>query len=84
VGNVPDAIDPRVREVFRRALRVDAVSLDATADTLEEWDSLAHLGLVAEIEREFNLQLTPDEVMSMVSVRLVLDVLGGRGVLGEA
>ncbi len=76
-----DSVNPRVQEVFRRALRVDSVALDATPDTLEAWDSLAHLGLVAEVEREFGVQLTPDEVMAMVSVRLVIDVLASRGVL---
>lgn len=72
---------PRLEQVFRRVLRVEAIAPDSSPDTVPGWDSLAHLALVTELEREFNVQLTPDEVMSMVNVRIIAEILESHGAL---
>lgn len=78
---MPGVVKPRLQQVFQRVLRVDSIVPDSSPDTIKEWDSLAHLGLVTELEREFDLQFTPDEVISMVSVRIVADILESHGAL---
>jgi len=37
-------------------LSAEAVPPDASADTLENWDSLGHLNLVLALEQEFGVQ----------------------------
>jgi acyl carrier protein len=71
----------RLQQVFRRVLRVDSIAPDSSPDTVPGWDSLAHLGLVTELEREFNVQFTPDEVISMVNVRIIVEILESHGAL---
>jgi len=72
---------PRLTQVFQRVLRVDSIAPDSSPDTVRGWDSLAHLALVTELEREFNVQFTPDEVISMVNVRIVAEILESHGAL---
>ena len=46
-----EQLDRQLAEVIARALRLTAeqVNLSSSADTLEEWDSLAHLQVILEI-----------------------------------
>lgn len=76
-------MDPRLARVFERVFRVASVPPDASPETVPGWDSLAHLALVTELEREFAIQLGPDEVMEMVNVRIIDEILRDRGVVGE-
>lgn len=50
---------------------IDDVPSDATRDTVDGWDSMAHVNLVLALEQEFNLQFTPEEMMEMLSVELI-------------
>ena len=46
---------------------------------LDVWDSLKHMELIAELEREFDLQLSFDEIVTMRSVGDIKRVLTKRG-----
>lgn len=74
-------MDQRLARVFQRVFRVESVQLDSSPETVPGWDSLANLGLVSELEREFGIDLTPDEVVEMVNVRIIAEILATRGVI---
>ena len=76
-------MDERVRQVFRRVFRGVEADASSAPETVPGWDSLAHLALVSELEREFDVELTPDEVLEMVNVRIIEEILAARGVLAE-
>ena len=46
---------------------------------LDVWDSLKHMELIAELEREFDVQLSFDEIVTMRSVGDIRRVLSNRG-----
>lgn len=46
-----------------------------TAATAKQWDSVAHLQLVGEIEKNFNVQLTPGDVMDLDSYTAAIEIL---------
>lgn len=77
-----EQLDERVREVVAETFDLDPreISLDASAQTLAAWTSLAHLRLMANIEQAFGLRLTMDEMTTMTSVRTIENVLSARGV----
>jgi acyl carrier protein len=72
----------RLREAFRRSLElppdadVDHLSYAAT----EQWDSLAHMSLVAAIEDEFGVMLDTDDVINLSSFTEAGRILGKCGV----
>lgn len=51
--------------VFPALSRAEVV--DASSDSVDNWDSLAIVTLLAVIEEEFAVQLPPDEVETLVS-----------------
>ena len=59
---------------------VTQITAELAMKDLDVWDSLKHMELIAELEREFDLQLSFDEIVMMRSVGDIKRVLGNRGV----
>ena len=70
----------RVITCLQQALVLtDEQANSITADTgsweLPEWDSLAHMRLLAMLEREFGMSVTEDHVAELTSVGAILAAL---------
>jgi len=62
-------------EVFARILGVDpaTISVDSSPATISEWDSLAHVQLILELEKAFDIQISPDQAMEFENFKMVTD-----------
>ena len=71
-----------VEEVVSRVFGVDPGSLDdaSSPETVEGWDSMGHLNLVAALEQEFALSIDIGDVMEMVTVKKIREILQQYGV----
>jgi acyl carrier protein len=72
----------RLRDAFRTSLDL---APDAPVDDLQyqdnaQWDSLAHMSLVAAIEDEFGIMIDTDDVINMSSFTEAVRILGKYGV----
>lgn len=67
--------------LFADVLEVDATTLsdESSPDSVEQWDSLAAMHLVAAIEDTFDTQLTTKEIMKMSSIGLARKALTDKG-----
>ena len=70
-----------LQQLIALALKVDEsrVAIDASMQTIPEWDSLAHMNLVAALEAEFKVRFEPEDLLSMVSVREIVETLNRLG-----
>jgi acyl carrier protein len=57
---------------------ISEVKDDSSPDSLAEWDSLKHMGLILALEEEFRVEFSDTEIMSMLSVKEILEVLRKR------
>jgi acyl carrier protein len=57
---------------------IDDINENSSSDNIEQWDSLSHIKLVMAIEAEFNVKLTPDDMMDMLSVKLIKMILAEK------
>ena len=73
--------DPLIR-VFSEVLELEPSTLndDSTPDSVDQWDSLAAMHLVAAIEENFDVRLSTKEIMKMYSIGLARQVLKEKGV----
>lgn len=62
-----------VADVF--AIPLEQITLESSPDTIASWDSLQHLNLVLAIERELNIQFTPEEIEQLSSVESITVLL---------
>ena len=65
VGSV--AMDETIRELFATLLQVapEGIEDQTSPASLERWDSMQHLILVAGFEEEFGVDLDPEEAVEM-------------------
>ncbi len=72
----------RVQELVASTFSLDPASVppDASAKSLSAWSSLAHLRLLTEVEREFGVRLTMNEMLAMNSIPVITQVLAAKGV----
>ena len=73
----------RLLNVFAEELGVDPSTLseESSPETVEQWDSLAAMRLVAAIEEEFGTRLSTGEIMKMRTIGIARAVLADKGVL---
>lgn len=69
-------------DLFADELDVDPSQLsdESSPDTVENWDSLAAVRLVAAIESEFDVRLSTKEMMKMRSIGIARLVLREKNV----
>lgn len=75
--------EDKLKDAFVEALDVEAADLDW--DTLkyrgiEQWDSVAHMRLVGEIEDTFDVMLETEQVIDMSSFTVAKSILTDLGV----
>ena len=56
-------------------LSLDKVVPQLTYNTIAEWDSTAHMILIAEIEGVFDVMLDTDDIIDMSSVAKAMEIL---------
>jgi acyl carrier protein len=62
-------------------LPLEAVTVDSSTETVEQWDSLGRLVLVLELEQVFGVSLPPEVAQDLTSVRAITAALKGLGVI---
>lgn len=58
----------------------DRLSDDLRYNTIAEWDSVAHMTLVAELESVFDVMLDTDDIIDMSSLGKAKEILTKYGV----
>ena len=71
-----------VEEVVARVFGAEPRSLDGSSspESVEGWDSMGHLNLVAALEKDFNVSIDIADAMEMVSVKRIREILRDYGV----
>ena len=71
-----------VEEVVGKAFNVPPHSLtnDMSKETIQEWDSMGHITLIMELELVFQVSISIEDSMEMVTIGSVKDVLKRYGV----
>ncbi|MCF3477905.1 acyl carrier protein [Stenotrophomonas maltophilia] len=73
--------EDQVVAVFARVLGIatDSVSDDLRYNTIPQWDSIAHMSVVAALEEAFGVMIDMDEVIDMSSVGKAREILRKHG-----
>ncbi len=72
----------QLQKVFRTVFEDNSLIISSTtsAKDIKMWDSLTHLQLIAEIEDEFKIKFSFEEVMMFNSVADILKTIENRDV----
>lgn len=73
---------PTIEHVFAIALAID-ISLihdDLAYNSIPQWDSVAHMTLIAALEDTFGVMLDTDDIIDMSSVAKAKSILANYGI----
>tara|TARA_Y100001958_G_C20830828_1_gene281676 strand:- start:97 stop:327 length:231 start_codon:yes stop_codon:yes gene_type:complete len=70
-------MEDKLRRIFAETLEV---SEDIIVPTLEyasipEWDSVAHMAIIAEMEDEFDIMIDTEDVIDMSTFQIAIDTV---------
>jgi len=66
----------QLQDIFRSAFSSQiSINKESSKENLPEWDSINHLNLIVELEDSLNIQFTPEEIESMKSVEILLNLI---------
>jgi acyl carrier protein len=67
--------------IFASVLGIPAgdISDSTNFDSVETWDSMTHMILINEIEAQFQLELSGDEIADIKTIGDAKRILAGRG-----
>jgi acyl carrier protein len=66
-------IEGRLREILASVLEVpvEEIPEDASTDSIEAWDSLAHMNLILAVEDAFGVTIPDEEAADLTSIPLL-------------
>ena len=69
-------------QVFIETFNVVECALrdDLKYDTIPDWDSIAHMSLIAELEETFNIMMETDDIINFGSYKKGFELLAKYGV----
>lgn len=64
-------------EIFQNSLNVEADKINENLkyNEIEEWDSIAHMTLIAGLEEEFKITFETDDIIDFSSFKKGIEVL---------
>ena len=74
--------DKKLKAILAKVLLIDKskISDDLSRKTVKEWDSMAHLMLVSEIEATFGVTMDDEDIMEIQTVADIKKTLQKLGI----
>lgn len=67
-------MEEKVKQIFEKEFKIE-IDDNFNKFTTDKWDSFTHLNLIIALEKEFNVDFTPNEIGSIASYLDVIKVL---------
>ncbi len=76
-------MDKRLEKVIREVFPVEEETIDEnwTSDDIPDWDSVGHLNLIMEIEKEFDIKIEIEEMFEVEKLGDISIILKKKKVL---
>tara|TARA_B100000424_G_C22527208_1_gene301961 strand:+ start:279 stop:509 length:231 start_codon:yes stop_codon:yes gene_type:complete len=56
-------------------VKEEFINLETSAETIDRWDSLAHINIIVDIEKEFNVKIKTAKVAELNSIKSITQFL---------
>ena len=69
-----------VRKILANTFRIksDDINLETNIQDIDTWDSLTHMELVANLEKDLDIEFDGDEIADMISVSAIEKIVNGK------
>ncbi|MGB7582847.1 MAG: acyl carrier protein [Sedimentisphaerales bacterium] len=71
-------IKDRLEVIFRQSFEIEKFTEDLSIDNVPGWDSMAHVGLILALQKEFAVSIPPADAIELTSVKNIIQYLANR------
>lgn len=70
----------KIIEIFSLVMEMEIAEIDLSLqkEEVENWDSIAHLTLVSDLETEFEISFSPEEIEGLESLNDVIGAISAK------
>ena len=68
-------MEKKVLNIIKEVFELEDIDNNVSLNNCFKWDSMNHLNLILEIEMEFDVSFTPDEIAEITSASNILTLL---------
>jgi acyl carrier protein len=73
-------IKGRLENIFRQSFEIEEFTEDLSIDNVSGWDSMAHVGLILALQKEFAISIPPADALDLTNVSSIIKYLVNQGV----
>jgi len=75
-------LNNRLEKIIREVFDIEAGTIDEnwTSDDIPDWDSVGHLNLIMEVEKEFNIKIEIEEMFEVEKLKDIVKILGKKNI----
>jgi acyl carrier protein len=73
-------IKDRLEKIFRQSFEIEKFTEDLSIDNVPGWDSMAHVGLILALQKEFAVSISPADAIELTSVKNIIQYLADMSV----
>ena len=70
----------KIKDILAKTFRVkiDELNESTAIESIDTWDSLTHMELIANLEQELSIEFTGDEIVEMTSLKAIEKIVGEK------
>ena len=61
-------LQEKLKKIFKDAFGIENLTDDLSIDTVDGWDSMAHVALIMTLQKEFNISICPADAIELTDV----------------
>ena len=73
-------IKDRLEVIFRQSFEIEKFTEDLSIDNVPGWDSMAHVGLILALQKEFAISIPSVDAIELTSVKNIIKYLANQGI----
>jgi acyl carrier protein len=70
----------RLENIFKESFGVDRLDDSMSIDNVQGWDSMAHVGLILTLQKEFGVAISPADAIELTDIKGILRFLTDHGI----
>ena len=70
-------VNSKVKKIISNLFKIDIVEISnqTSPSDSESWDSLNHIKLILQIEKEFNIKIDDSEINTLINVKIIVNTI---------
>ncbi|MFC2140719.1 acyl carrier protein [Acidobacteriota bacterium] len=76
-------MNDRLEKIIREVFDIEAETIDEnwTSDDIPNWDSVGHLNLIMEVEKEFHIKIEIEEMFEVEKLGDIITILNKKNAI---